>query len=471
MPTLTLTSTSKSITAEVTGLQEESVVVRRFKWYLDGVLKFTEAVNPPLSARSYTYSPVYFASSHMAKVEIYDNETEELYYTDEDSISTLYPMITPWSWSASNGEATDAQTSNSYSSLISEGLVESFHWKVWNDFVNKVNEARVETGQAWKTDYASKVNTLVEGIYSELTVAKFNSVVQNIAYPFWNWAQLPGSPGYLGRLLMRGTATMGNNADDVYYQYIIELARKLNLVIGIYNNTGQLTPLVSALGIILATTGIIASAPPGALQTNHTIDLYGYNQIVLVPTQALSSQLHAAISGAGLIDTLPPAALNGSTSALLTIYAYPASAPPTVLESIPLLASLATAGNLDYVQMTFITAVAAFSLNLVGLLNSNGQKTLMQGSAASTLSSAAEAISRPPTGLAASIEAFLSASVLIDNAVGRSVITDLQITLGATAVLETEAVVTWEYPVQTGEELYITQIYSASQTGNTLSLE
>ena len=175
--------------------------------------------------------------------------------------------------------------------LYLKAWLESFHWKVWNDFVNKVNEARIETGQAWKTEHASKAQALVEGIYSDLTVSSYNSVVQNIDYPFWNWAKLPGSPGYLGRLLMRGTATVGESADNVYYQYLLEIARKLNLVIGIYNNTGQLTPLASALNMALITLADLTSLPPRALQAAHTISLIAEAPVLQRPPRILSGIL------------------------------------------------------------------------------------------------------------------------------------------------------------------------------------
>lgn len=471
MAALNLTSTSKSITAEVTDLQEESVVVRRFKWYLDGTLKFTEAVNPPLASRSYTFAPVYFASTHTVKVEIYDNETEELYYTDEDSISTLYPTITPWSWSTSNGEATAQQTQAAKTALDTVGQVSDFHYKVWDDFIRKIAEAREETGQVWLNTYATEAAALVGAAYGQLTAARFNAAVQNIAYPYWTWERDPLAIGYLGRLLVRGTATQGANADTVYAAYLLELARKLNLVIGIYNNTGQLTPLASALNIALITAADLISLPPSALQTSHTINLIAEAQLIQLPPQALTAQLTAALTTSGLLISRPLATMSAGVDAQLTLFAQLASRPASVLPGASLSALISTAAKLEYVHMAFLSAAAVFTLSMSAFLGMNNQKTILYANLESSLSSAAEVIHRPPAELTANTQALLSTSLLIDIGSGHALQAGLQAGLTTSALLEMEAVVTWEYPVQTDDNLYITQVYSTSQIGNTVSLE
>ena len=87
------------------------------------MLSKTVSVAPPIASQSNIFSPVYFASNHSIKVEIYNSTGSVRYFTDTKSVSTLYPAITPWSWTVSNGEATDTEIANSYASLISEGLV------------------------------------------------------------------------------------------------------------------------------------------------------------------------------------------------------------------------------------------------------------------------------------------------------------------------------------------------------------
>ena len=46
--------------------------------------------------------------------------------------------ITPWSWTASNGTATAAETQAAYNALVGKDLTLKFSYKVWNDLVSKV---------------------------------------------------------------------------------------------------------------------------------------------------------------------------------------------------------------------------------------------------------------------------------------------------------------------------------------------
>ena len=39
-------------------------------------------------------------------------------------------MITPWSWTTSNGDATDAQTQSAYAAITGNGLTTGFSYKV-----------------------------------------------------------------------------------------------------------------------------------------------------------------------------------------------------------------------------------------------------------------------------------------------------------------------------------------------------
>ena len=331
MAALNLTSTSKSITAEVTGLDPLHDRDRRFKWYLDGVLKCNEVVEPPISEHDYTYTPVYFASWHTAKVEIYDAETDELYFTAEDTISTLYPTITPWSWTASNGTATTFQTMAAKSALDTKGQTKDFGYKVWDDLINKIAEARQETGQIWLPTYGTKPGSFIGVRYGSLMADKFNAAVINIAYPLWSWEKLSAVEGYIGRLQVKGVSTMGANADTVYAAYMLELARKLNLIIGIYNNTGQLTPLTIALNIALVMAAALTGLPPRALSLNHTISLISEAQLIQRPPQRLSAHLTAVLISSGLLISRPVSSMSAVKDAYLSLSAQISSQQASVL--------------------------------------------------------------------------------------------------------------------------------------------
>lgn len=68
---------------------------------------------------------------------------------------TTSPAIDPWSWSKSNGSATDTQTANAYSLLVGKRLVDyGFPYKVWNDLVDKIMDMRelADAAGQWMTD-------------------------------------------------------------------------------------------------------------------------------------------------------------------------------------------------------------------------------------------------------------------------------------------------------------------------------
>ena len=471
MAALNLTSTSNSIKAEVTGLDPLHDRDRRFKWYLDGVLMWNEVVEPPISERDYTFAPVYFASQHTSKVEIYDAETAELYFTAEDTISTLYPTITPWSWTASNGTATTFQTMAAKSALDTKGQTKDFSFKVWDDLINKIAEARQETGQIWLPTYGTKPSSLIGVRYGSLMADKFNAAILNIAYPLWSWERFAAIEGYLGRLQVKGVSTMGANADTVYAAYMLELSRKLNLMIGIYNNTGQLTPLASALNIALITAADLVSLLPRVLQVDHTIDLIADAHLLQRPPHPILADAEAILSTVGLLISRPLKQIKADVTSHLTYSAYPIYRLPRAFLGLTLSILASLAAVLDYAHMTYIKASINLSLSIGGLLESNGQKVTLQALSENTVHINANLFYSQAEGFIAKIQHLLYASVLLESGNVRAMTSSSQLTLTTTALLETEVIITWEYPVQTGDDLSATQVYLGSQLGDSLILE
>ncbi len=159
--------------------------------------------------------------------------------------------ITPWSWTASNGTATAAQTVAAYNALTGKDLTSKFSYRVWNDLVSKVYEVNRALSRSWKSDYATYSATRASRVYDELTEERFNSVRFNTNYPLWRWQYDTGYEGYIGRLDVRGVAGYGDSgADIVYGVYLLELVEKLNVVIGIINGT-QATEEAEATSSIL----------------------------------------------------------------------------------------------------------------------------------------------------------------------------------------------------------------------------
>ena len=146
--------------------------------------------------------------------------------------------ITPWSWTTSNGTASAAQTRAAYDALTSNKNTSEFHRFVWNDLVNKVNEVLLSFNLSWVNSYLSLANTLMNMPYEDLTAARFNALRYNTRYNSWTWAYDNSKDWYTGRVDFRGVETVGENAADIVYgRYFLELAERLNVVIGIINGT------------------------------------------------------------------------------------------------------------------------------------------------------------------------------------------------------------------------------------------
>lgn len=245
---MSLTPFSNAITATVTELEPKS----RLVWYLDGKEFATETIDDGADTHTFTLAPVYFASTHVVKLEVYRADTDELVEAKTAQTSTLYADIPLWSWSESNGLASREQTSEAYQAAITQGLVANYSHLVWDDFVRLLKNALDEVGLPWLNTYGSYSNTLVGEIYGSLTAQRFNAVVQNIRYPYWTWEGFPGSYGYLGRQAVR-------SGDTVYGLYMTELAKYLNVVLGIYNGTANTRETSASIDTALAHDAIARS--------------------------------------------------------------------------------------------------------------------------------------------------------------------------------------------------------------------
>ena len=145
-------------------------------------------------------------------------------------------MIERWSWTSSNGEATDSQTQAAYKVIINKEDIMLFNSAVWNDLVDKVMEVRQELDLNWDTTYADKDETKIIYYPKILKANKFNSLRLNTTYTNWSWATIPTAEGYIGRTDFRGVNQTGyQSADTVYGVYFLELVNRLNLIIDIIN--------------------------------------------------------------------------------------------------------------------------------------------------------------------------------------------------------------------------------------------
>ena len=92
--------------------------------------------------------------------------------------------IKKWSWTSSNGDATDAETSDAYYAVKNRTRVTDFSYVVWNDMVDKVKEILDEIGESWDTTYTTFGNAKISYANKTLTADKFNSLRSNIGNNF-----------------------------------------------------------------------------------------------------------------------------------------------------------------------------------------------------------------------------------------------------------------------------------------------
>lgn len=107
-------------------------------------------------------------------LELYDSGS---FTTDEPAV-----QIERWSWTRSNGSATNLQTQRAYDVLMGDITADNFAHEVWNDLVDKVAEMRSAKGYTW--DRAGGTYPSANGckMYAgdRLTADAYNGVRYNI---------------------------------------------------------------------------------------------------------------------------------------------------------------------------------------------------------------------------------------------------------------------------------------------------
>lgn len=115
-----------------------------------------------------------------------------------------------------------------------------FAKEAWNAIVDSLNNALTAAGLSWDNKYTTAEGAKITESPAQLTAQKFNSVSHNIDLPVslgWQWAFNPDFRGYVGRENFYGQSTHGASADQVYAAYILELVRRLNVMIEVMRGT------------------------------------------------------------------------------------------------------------------------------------------------------------------------------------------------------------------------------------------
>lgn len=141
-------------------------------------------------------------------------------------------------------EWTDYQSSRD--ALVSGSPTMLFAKEAWNAIVDSTNKALTAAGLSWDCRYTTAEEAKINGSSKQLTAMKFNSVRHNIDWPAslgWQWSINPNFHGYVGRDDFYGRSTHGKSADVVYASYILELSRKLDVLIEILRGTAGLSEI------------------------------------------------------------------------------------------------------------------------------------------------------------------------------------------------------------------------------------
>lgn len=403
---MTLTATSHSITAQVTGMDAAFSSDRTFKWFLDGQIKATERVPPGSASHSFTFDPVYFGSTHRVRCEIYNADATVLLATLTGSATTLYADEPLWDWTASNGSASALQTAAAYTALSNQGQTAAMNFRVWNDLQDKVYRIVTNSGIPWKGEHPGAVMSR-----SELTAAAMNLLVDNIEYPIWTWRDKPNASGYLGRIAFRGVHQYGKDADYVLGAYILELAKNLNIIIRIYTDGDDLARMTAAVPIN------ISSVPH--LIARHSAPLQTVTGMVLSSDTALDAKAAAHLAADGQISIGTNAALAAAALAEL---------------AASVSAEISTAGNLTVTQEAFLAAAAEIAAGGAGTL---GRLPTAQLTAAQqlTISGAAALGTIVRASLAGRAEAALTAAATAGRVLSRRLSGETEITLTAAGTM------------------------------------
>ena len=176
-----VSSSTNSVKVRIYGLDTAYAGSDRVcTWYLDGRRRGTSRLGAKVpSGGDYTFSGLDPGSSYDVSVSITApgwTITVEL----DTTVETEAPSISPWSWTSSNGSASDSQTRNAYSAIRNKGSLSDFSYLVWNDLVDKVMEVLDLTGGSLSIRYASYSATKMSSSDRVLTAKRFNSLRYNI---------------------------------------------------------------------------------------------------------------------------------------------------------------------------------------------------------------------------------------------------------------------------------------------------
>ena len=149
-----------------------------------------------------------------------------------DTIPAIPADFTLYDW---------ANWQQSRDALATGVKTKQFQIAAWNAIIDGLANAITAAGQMWDSTYTTAAGAKITALDPKLYASKFNSVRLNIDRQMhldWPWAVRTDSRGYVGREDFQGRQDVGKACDLVYPEYILELVRKLNLLLEIMRGTG-----------------------------------------------------------------------------------------------------------------------------------------------------------------------------------------------------------------------------------------
>ena len=145
---------------------------------------------------------------------------------------------------------------SSREALVQGTPTKYFAKEAWNAIVDGVNNALTTAGLNWDNRYTSVEGAKITAAYGKLTANMINSVRHNIDWPAplgWGWAKREDFRGYIGREDFRGLSGHGKACDKVYPEYILELVRKMNLLLELMRGTALINEIQTDMNLLVQT--------------------------------------------------------------------------------------------------------------------------------------------------------------------------------------------------------------------------
>lgn len=195
-----------------------------------------------------------------------------------------------------------ADYQSSRDALVSGTPTRYFAKEAWNAIVDSLNNALTAAGLSWDNTYTTVSGAKITQAYGKLTAQKFNSVRHNIDWPAplgWAWARDENFRGYVGREDFHGRSVYGKACDKVYPEYIIELARKMNLLLEIMRDTA---PMLEAEAHTLSSVNIQADVLAG-VGVSGQAHLLAKTEVQAVPITGQAAFVSASVIGTSKVSS------------------------------------------------------------------------------------------------------------------------------------------------------------------------